>query len=116
MKRAVVDQCRAYLLVASLAAVLLQVAVLAAVLVFDVPQALFTTSVFRLCVMVWVVAAVIVTRKLSGSAYRTAVAGSHISIDSKLKGAVALSSGCPRRALVVLYLRLNPGKLASATA
>lgn len=102
-----VDQWRAHLLVASLAAILIQAIVLGSMLLLDVPVAFFTSTVFRLGVMAAVVASVFLTRRIAGSAFRSALAGNHVWLGGKRHCTVSLSSHCPRRALVVLYVRLN---------
>jgi hypothetical protein len=107
MNPATIDQCRAHLLVASLAAALIQVMVLGAMIVFDVPVAVFTSNAFHLAVVALVVAAVFLTRKFSDSAFRAALAGNHVWLGNTRHRTVTLSSHCPRRALVVLHVRLN---------
>lgn len=110
MNPATVDQWRAYLLVASLATVLIQAIVLGTMVVFDAPETLFTSSVFRIGVVVWVTVAVVLTRRLAEAAFRSALAGDHIGFGDAQCDIVTLSSRCPQRALVVLHVRFNRRK------
>jgi hypothetical protein len=107
MKPATVDRCRAYLLVISLATVLIQAIVLGMTFLFDAPETLFTSSVFRIGLVGLVATAVVLTRRLAESAFRSALAGDHIGFDEARCGVVTLSSHCPQRALVVLHVRFN---------
>ncbi|MFP6560809.1 hypothetical protein WJ542_21280 [Paraburkholderia sp. B3] len=107
MNSSTIDQWRAHLLVASLAATLIQAIVLASMLVLAAPETFFTSTAFRLGVGGMVIAAVFLTRRVAGSAFRSALASNHVWLGGERHCTVSLSSDCPRRALVVLYVRLN---------
>ncbi len=119
MHPSTVDQWRAHLLVASLAATVIQAAVVGALLVFDVPVAFFASAAFRLGAIATIAAAVLLIRGLAAFAFRAALANHFVQLGGdrhETHEPVTLSHHCPRRALVVLHIRLNRKKFDSDLA
>lgn len=114
MKRSTVIQCRAYLFVGSVAALIIQVAVVGSMLVFDVPAAVFASSAFRVAVVAIVVASVLAAQWVAARSFRVALARHDIVFADEGHSNITLSSQCPRRAFVMLHLRLNPRRFAMA--
>ncbi|QGZ66608.1 hypothetical protein [Paraburkholderia acidisoli] len=115
MKRSTLIQCRAYLWVGSIAALVIQIAAVAALLVFNVPEAVFTSSAFRVAVVALVVAAVFVAQWFAAQSFRAALAREDIAFAQPGQNVVEVSSECPRRAFVMLHVLLNPRRLALAS-
>jgi hypothetical protein len=112
MKAATVDMLRAYLLTASLAAMLVELVVLAAIVVFGISEETFQSKAFRLSVILILLATVLATRQIARAAFRSAVANRHVTFSGVLfetvtAETVTVSPTCPGRPLVILYLRLN---------
>ena len=107
MKSSIIEQCRAWLFLASLSATLIQAVVFIAIVVLRVPQDVFTSPLFRIGVALAIAAAVFVMRRLARNAFRNALASGHARLVGWQRRAVALSAHCPRRSLVLLHVRLN---------
>jgi hypothetical protein len=114
MKPSIIDPCRAYLLVASLAAVASQTVILLSMLVLDVPEDVFTSPLSRVCVVAVIAATVLVVRRLAREAFCDALATRHARLIGWQQRTVALSAQCPRRPLVVLHVRWNRQRLEPA--
>lgn len=107
MKPTIIEQYRAYLYLAGLAATLIQAAVFIAILVFRVPQDVFATPAFRVGVVAVIAGVTWVLRHLARTAFRDALASRHACLVGWERRTVALSAQCPRRPLVLLHVRLN---------
>ncbi|WP_233872073.1 hypothetical protein [Paraburkholderia adhaesiva] len=114
MKPSTIELWRAHLFVASLAAALIQIAVFFAILVWRIPQDVFTSSQFRLGVVALVACSVIAVRRLAHSAFHSALASRHVRFVGGQQRTVALSPHCPRRFLVLLRVRVNRQSLDPA--
>lgn len=108
MKPSTVVQCRAHLFVGAIAAVLIQIVVVGSIALFGVPQGVFLSLEFRVAVIAAIIAAVLLARWLAAESFRIALARNDISFAAQEPCAVTLSSECPRRALVMLHVLLNP--------
>lgn len=107
MSSAVVDECRAHLFVASLSGMLVQVVMSLAVLLLGVPETMFETSAFRLAIDAILIAMLFGVRIFSRSAFSSAVAHHHVRFRGTTGQVVFISRACPRRAFVILHVRLN---------
>jgi hypothetical protein len=107
MEPSIVNQLRANLVVTSLAASLVQVAVLLSIWVLGVPERVFLTDSFRLAALSVVGTIVVAVHLFARAAFRSALEGGDVTVWSGAQSAVVLSSGCPRPFLVALYLRLK---------
>jgi hypothetical protein len=107
MRPSTIEQLRAHLVLASLAAAMIQVLVLIAMLIFHVPARIFMLPSFRVGMLVAVVCIVLFIRGRSRSAFRSAVASGHVSVNGWRRRTVSMSPQCPHRLLVVFYLKLN---------
>ncbi|HEY1611861.1 MAG TPA: hypothetical protein VGG24_21550 [Paraburkholderia sp.] len=105
---------RAWLLAASLAATVVDLAVIAAVGVFGVPERVFEATPFRVGVLVVIVLALVVIRTVARFAFRSAVATQHAIVRETPCQTVSISADCPLRLLVVFHLRLKRARLALA--
>lgn len=110
MSPAAIGECRAHLFVASLSAMLIQLVLLPSLIFLGARETLFTTLTFRLAIGAIVVAALFGVRALSRSAFRSAVASRHVRYRSPTRQIAFISPACPRRALVILHVRLNRRK------
>jgi Na+/H+-translocating membrane pyrophosphatase len=108
MKPTIIEQCRAYLYLAGLAAILIQAVIFIAILVFSVPQSVFTTPAFHVGVAAAIAGFTWGLRHLAREAFRNALASRHAHLVGWERRTVALSAQCPRRGLVLLHVRLNP--------
>ncbi|MFP6562793.1 hypothetical protein WJ542_31510 [Paraburkholderia sp. B3] len=108
MKPTIIEQCRAYLYLAGLAAILIQAVVFIAIFVFRVPQEVFATPAFRIGVVLAIAGITWGLRHLAREAFRNALASRHAHLVGWERRTVALSAQCPRRRLVLLHVRLNP--------
>jgi hypothetical protein len=107
MRPSTIEQLRAHLVVASLAATLIQIPVLIAMLFFRVPASVFMLPSLRLGMLATVVCIVFFIRGRSRAAFRSAVASGHVSVNGRRRPTVSLSPQCPRRLLVAFHLKLN---------
>jgi len=120
LKAATIDMLRAYLLMASLAATLMELVVLVAIVVFGCSEGTFESTTFRVTVMLILLAAVLATRQIAGATFRWAVVHRYATFSGAVSetvtaqtvtpaapATVTISPTCPRRPLVVLHLRLN---------
>jgi hypothetical protein len=107
MSPSTIRQLRAHLVLASLAAALIQVLVLIAMLVFRVPARIFMVPSLRLGMLAAIVCIVLFIRGRSRAAFMSAVASGHVIVNGWQRGVISISPQCPRRLLVVFYLRLN---------
>ncbi|WP_459707003.1 hypothetical protein [Paraburkholderia sp. 2C] len=107
MRSSTIEQLRSHLVLASLAAAMIQVLVLIAMLVFHVPARIFMLPSFRLGMLAALVCIVLFIYGRSRSAFRSAVASGHVSVYGWRRRTVSMSPQCPRRLLVVFYLKLN---------
>jgi 4-amino-4-deoxy-L-arabinose transferase-like glycosyltransferase len=107
MNPSTIERWRAYLLVASFAAAVIQVAAIFAILVLRVPQDDFASPLFRMSVIALVACSVAVVRQLAQLAFRDALASRHVRLVGGRQRAVALSAHCPRKILVILHVRFN---------
>lgn len=108
MQPTIIDQCRAYLYLAALAATSIQAVVFIAILVLRVPQDVFTTPPFRIGVVAAIACVTWVVQRLAREAFHNALASRHAHLVGWERRTVALSAQCPRRPLVLLHVRLNP--------
>ncbi|WP_322015695.1 hypothetical protein [Paraburkholderia sp. J12] len=107
MKPPLIEQLRTYLQLAALSAILIQAVVFIAILVLQVPQAVFTSAPFRVGAAVAVALSVYAMRGLARDAFRDALASRHARLVGWQRRTVALGPECPRRLLVLLHVRLN---------
>lgn len=107
MKPTIIEQWRAYLFVAALAAVAIQAVVFIAILVLHVRTDVFTSPPFRIGVVAAIAGAVHVVRLLARDAFRDAIANRHAQVVGWQHRTVTVSAHCPRRVLVLLHVRLN---------
>lgn len=98
---------RANLWVASLAASLVQILSLLSILLFRVPERVFVSNAFRLEAVSFVVCMVIAAHLLASAAFRSAFKNGYLTVWGGSRGAVSISSRCPRLSLVVLHLRFR---------
>ncbi|WP_063791552.1 hypothetical protein [Burkholderia sp. Bp9031] len=116
MTSSTIGRWRAHLLIAALAAMFIQCFVLMSLLVLRVPEAFFTTTIFRAWVFVAVGTAILSARKLSDAAFRAAVVCGHVRVTGIDRRTVVVSSDCAYRLLVVLHIRLNGNRFARVYA
>ncbi|MBB3261750.1 hypothetical protein F4827_006626 [Paraburkholderia bannensis] len=107
MNATAIVEFRAHLLVASLIATLLQGLVIGGMLVLEMPEAWFTSSVFRAASICVVVAGVAVVRYVAAVAFWGAHRRGHLSLDAAGHNLIAISDMCPYAQLVLLHVRLN---------
>ncbi|WP_321791185.1 hypothetical protein [Burkholderia pyrrocinia] len=107
MKSSTVERWRAYLLIASMIAMAMQVAVFVSIIVFNVPDTVFTKLNFRVVAVVVLVCGVYGVQRLARGAFMSALASRHITRDENHERTVWLSTDCPHLPLVILHLRLN---------
>ncbi|WP_043201988.1 hypothetical protein [Paraburkholderia acidipaludis] len=107
MKPTIIEQCRAYLYLAGLAATLIQAVVFISIVIFRVPQDIFTAPAFRIGIAVAIAGVTWGLRHLAREAFRSALASRHAHLVGWERRTVALSAQCPRRSLVLLHVRLN---------
>ena len=98
---------RAYLKVASLSAISLQMVVLAAIGIFRIPDEAFSSSQFRCCVILLLVCVAAAVRTMAKIAFDAALEQNEATFADKGKNPViSISAGCPQRVLVVLHAEL----------
>jgi hypothetical protein len=107
MKPPLIEQLRAYLQLAALSAILIQAVVFIAIVVLQVPQAVFTSALFRIGAALAIAVSVYAMRGLARDAFRDALASRHARLVGWQRRTVALGPECPRRLLVLLHVRLN---------
>ncbi|MFL9922121.1 hypothetical protein PQR75_43915 [Paraburkholderia fungorum] len=96
---------RAHLIVASAAAMLIQLVALTAIFVAGVPEHFFETAIFRLAAVVLIPSIVAVTRYFARSAFVAAIARNDVTFLGAQRRLVSVSATCPRRKLVILHAR-----------
>ncbi|VVE43416.1 hypothetical protein [Pandoraea anhela] len=130
MKSTTIRMLRAYLLVASLGAVCIDACVVIAMLVFDVPERIFTSGDFRIAMAGSLLLLVLAARSVASAAYEAALASRHATLhatpdasdtndandtrgsrDSRRRGKVAVRDDCPNRLLVLLHIRIHRQQL-----
>jgi len=126
MKSTTIRMLRAYLIVASLGAVCIDVCVVIAMLVFDVPERVFTSGDFRIAMAASLLLLLLAARSLASAAFRAALASRHVMFDGieradgprgpRSTGSVALRDDCPNRLLVLLHIRIHRQQLAMVAA
>lgn len=107
MRLPTTDQLRANLVVASLAATFLQSWAMLAIAVLGVPQSVFTSSIFRLLAILFVVSVVAGVHVLANASFHAAIEYGYARLGGGCDRAVVLSPYCPRRSLVALHLRFR---------
>ncbi|VVE60951.1 hypothetical protein PAN31117_00415 [Pandoraea anapnoica] len=123
MKSTTIQMLRAYLIVASLGAMCIDVCVVIAMLVFDVPERVFTSADFRIAMAASLLLLLLAARSLASAAFRAALASRHAMFDGVERangprgtGSVALRDDCPHRLLVLLHIRIHRQQLAMVAA
>ncbi|WP_124604610.1 hypothetical protein [Burkholderia sp. Bp9142] len=116
MTPSTIGRWRAHLLIAALAGMFIQCCVLVSLLVLRVPEAFFTTMMFRAWAFVAVGTAILAARKLSEAAFRAAAVRGHVRVTGIDRRTVVVSSDCAYRLLVVLHIRLNGNRFARVYA
>ncbi|MEK6350175.1 MAG: hypothetical protein V4764_22025 [Burkholderia sp.] len=101
------DVWRANALIAAVAAMAAQLIVLLMMDVFHVPDRAFTSLPFHCAAVAYVAAAVLLAHRFAAHAFRGAVASGHVCLTSADERLVRVAAHCPRRALVLLHLRLH---------
>ncbi|NIE86144.1 MULTISPECIES: hypothetical protein [unclassified Burkholderia] len=104
---ALLDACRADLLVASLAALAAQSAMLLSILLLGVPTRDFTTPLFHHIVLAYLVGATVIVRRLARHAFHAAVESERVRLSSTPEPHVQVDDPCPLRVLVVLHIHLH---------
>lgn len=107
MEPSIFSQLRANLVVTSLAASLVQVAVLLSILLLRVPESIFLSETFRVAALSIVASMVAMVHLFARAAFRAALHSGNLTVWGGTRGAVVLSSACPRPLLVALHLRFN---------
>lgn len=117
MKSSTIRMLRAYLVVASLGAACIDACVVMAMLVFDVPERIFTSADFQIAMAASLFLLVFAARTLAASAYQAALVSRHaIEHGARGRASVALRNDCPNRLLVLLYIRIHRQRLALVAA
>lgn len=111
MLPSMVGRVRANLLVASLAASLVQIFSLLCILLFGIPERIFVSEPFEFAAMSFVVGIVIAVHVLANAAFHSAHERGYLTVWGGKHGAVSLSSRCPRLSLVVLHLRFGSRRI-----
>jgi hypothetical protein len=91
------DAWRANALIAAVAAMSAQLIVLLMMDVFHVPDRAFTSMPFHCATLAY----------LAAQAFRYALASGYVRLTSPAERLVRVAAHCPRRALVLLHLRLH---------
>jgi hypothetical protein len=100
---ATVRAFRAHLMVASAAAILIQLVALTAIFVAGVPERFFGTAIFRLAALVLILGMVGAIRYFARSTFVSAIGRNDvISLDTQSR-LVSVSASCPQRRLVMLH-------------
>ena len=106
-----IGRVRANLLVAAVAALLVQISSLLSIWLFRVPERVFVSAAFRLEAMSFVVCIVIAAHISANAAFRAAQKNGYLTVWGGGRGAVSLSPRCPRLSLVVLHLRFRSRRI-----
>ncbi|MFM0125816.1 hypothetical protein P0D73_44550 [Paraburkholderia sp. RL18-101-BIB-B] len=96
---------RAHLIVASAAAISIQLVALTAIFVAGVPVHFFGTGIFRLTAAVLILSIVAVARYVARSAFMAAIDRNEVTFLGAQRRLVSVSATCPRRQLVILHAR-----------
>jgi hypothetical protein len=107
MKTSTREMLRAYLMTASLAATAIEALVLIALFLFDISEVAFQSTAFRLGACAFVVAAVLVTRRLAYLAFRSALKNRYATVFGAEGETISVSRHFPGRRLVILHLRFS---------
>jgi hypothetical protein len=117
MKSSTIRMLRAYLLVASLGAACIDACVVIAMLVFDLPERIFTSADFRIAMALSLLLLMFAARSLAAVAYQAALATRHATVNGvRGRSRVALRDDCPNRLLVLLHIRIHRQQLATLSA
>ena len=100
------ESIRAHLMVASIAATVIDAIVLLLIDLFNISESVFETAAFRLLVISGISIALVTTRGFLLVTYRSALRQSNVSTHSPHDG-VHVSGACRLRPLVMLHLRLS---------
>jgi hypothetical protein len=98
---------RAHLIVASAAAMGIQLAALAAIFLAGVPEHFFETSIFRLAAFVLILSMVGATKHFAQTAFLVAITRNSVTILDAERRLVSVSETCRRRQLVILHARFT---------
>jgi len=111
MKPSTVDMLRAWLLVASLSATLIDAVVLIALGCFGMPERAFESASFRWGVVAAVALTLAMMRMLARLAFDAAIAGRHATVSDSACQIVSISADCPFRLLVLFHVRTHRDRL-----
>jgi hypothetical protein len=114
MKPSTIDMLRAYLLTASLAAIVIEAAALLSIGLFGVSEELFTSITFRAATVAAIVCIVLVTKRVARAAFVSALSHHYATFTDAHSSVISVSPACPVRMLVILHLRLNRKAIAWA--
>jgi hypothetical protein len=109
------EALRAYLLVASVAAITIDLIALYAGWVLQIPDSVFYSTPFRILAILVILAAVVAVRLRCGMAFRSAIGSGDAVAHDDQERAIVVNVRCPKRRLVCLYARLS-GRRAVLTA
>ncbi|WP_321939669.1 hypothetical protein [Paraburkholderia sp. J8-2] len=99
---------RAHLKIACLAAMVLQMTVLGAMVLFRIPEEHFTSNDFRAVAVLLLICAVAAVRQAAHVAFNAALERNDAMFTADGNSpAVSISAACPLRALVVLHVQLT---------
>lgn len=101
------EALRAYLLVACAAAFAIDIVVLYAGLIFDVPDSVFGSTPFRVAAIVAIAVTTLVVRLRCGMAFRCALGNGDAFARDEHDRAIVVKTRCPERRLVCFYARLS---------
>lgn len=101
------EALRAYLLVASVAAIAIDLIALYAGWVLQIPDSVFLSTPFRILAGLVVVASVAMVRLRCGMAFRSAVGSGDAVAQDGQERAIVVNVRCPQRRQVCLYARLS---------
>ena len=116
MKPSTVDTLRAWLLVASLCATLIDAVVLVALGCLGIPERAFESAPFRVGVVAAVALTLVAIRALARAAFAAAVASRHATVSDSPCQIVSISADCPFRLLVLFHVRTQRERLAPSRA
>jgi len=98
---------RAHLILASAAAMVIQMAALTAIFVAGAPEHIFETSTFRLAAVVLILSMLGATKYFARTAFVAAIGRNDVTILDAERRRLSVSKTCPQRQLVVLHARLG---------
>ncbi len=107
VKSVTVDMLRAHLLMAALAAMVVQVAALASLLLLGISESVFDSAAFRVSCVLVIVVGILAARHIAHFAFGGAVKSGHAVCCDQRTRRISVASDCPRRHLVILHLRLT---------